>query len=509
MNNTNLDAAWQYHEETSHSPERMVGAGRLDWDNRPLLFKIYSTLEPVPLPKEFTNSPGSALDAIASQAALAGEYVPSLPLLGRLCFFANGITKTIRRAGKRVPFRAAATTGALYHIELYLVCGQLPDLAAGVYHYGAHDHSLHRLRDGDFRQALVEAAGEPSFAAAPVFVICTSTFWRNAWKYGARAYRHSFWDNGTILANLLAVSAAQEVPAKVILGFADEQVNRLIDVDPQREAAVSLVALGDTAQLPPPAAPVVPIDAPAEPRSRSAIVYPAIQAMHQASSLRSGDEAAAWRSQPFSSPAPAIEGPQIPIQPVNLSESPADPIEPVIRRRGSSRRFSRAPIRYTELSKMIDLAARPISADYPKEPNVPLSTLYLIANAVEGLQSGAYVFHPLTKTLELLEVGDFREEAGSLALGQDLAADAAANIYFLADLYPILSRFGNRGYRAAQLEAAILAGRLYLAAYALRLGATGLTFFDDEVTSFFSPHSRGKSVLFLIALGHPLRPGRK
>ena len=64
---------------------------------------------------------------------------------------------------------------------------------------------------------------------------------------------------------------------------------------------------------------------------------------------------------------------------------------------------------------------------------------------------------------------------------------------------------GNRGYRAAQLEASIIAGRIYLAAYAQRLGATGLTFYDDAVTSFFSPHAEGKSVMFLMALGKRAR----
>lgn len=50
-----------------------------------------------------------------------------------------------------MPFRAAACTGVLYHIELYLVSGEIPSLPAGVYHYGAHDHALRRLRGGDFR----------------------------------------------------------------------------------------------------------------------------------------------------------------------------------------------------------------------------------------------------------------------------------------------------------------------------------------------------------------------
>ena len=75
------------------------------------------------------------------------------------------------------------------------------------------------------------------------------------------------------------------------------------------------------------------------------------------------------------------------------------------------------------------------------------------------------------------------------------------------DLDPVLARFGNRGYRAAQLEAAIEAGKTYLAAYALGIGATGLTFFDDDVTRFFSPHAAGKSVMFLMAFGRPQRRG--
>jgi hypothetical protein len=66
-----------------------------------------------------------------------------------------------------------------------------------------------------------------------------------------------------------------------------------------------------------------------------------------------------------------------------------------------------------------------------------------------------------------------------------------------------LERFRNRGYRAVQLEAGTIGGRMYLAMYALRLGATGLTFFDDDVTPFFSPHAKGQSAVFLLAMGKP------
>jgi hypothetical protein len=70
-------------------------------------------------------------------------------------------------------------------------------------------------------------------------------------------------------------------------------------------------------------------------------------------------------------------------------------------------------------------------------------------------------------------------------------------------LKPILERYGNRGYRAVQLEAGAIGGKVYLAAYALHLGATGLTFFDDDVVSFFSPHAKDKSAIFLLAMGKP------
>src|SRR5439155_18858978 len=117
--------------------------------------------------------------------------------------------------------------------------------------------------------------------------------------------------------------------------------------------------------------------------------------------------------------------------------------------------------------------------------------LCLIAHAVDVIDPGTYVLDREGESLALLEAGYFRREAGHLGLWQALPAEAAACIFWLVDLRPVLARYGNRGYRAAQLEAAIEGGKSYLAAYALRLGATGLTFFDDEVTAFFSPHAAG------------------
>jgi SagB-type dehydrogenase family enzyme len=184
------------------------------------------------------------------------------------------------------------------------------------------------------------------------------------------------------------------------------------------------------------------------------------------------------------------------------AEMPRDPIEQVIQRRGSTRKFARSPISLSQLSTILDRATRGVPADFLDPPGAQLNHLYLIVHAVEGLPPGAYVFHRSRGLLECLKLGNFRADAGYLGLEQQLPADAAVDIFFLADLRPIFERFGNRGYRAVQLEAGILGGKLYLGAYAQRLGATGLTFFDDDVVRFFSPHAEGKSAIFLVAVGH-------
>ena len=169
-----------------------------------------------------------------------------------------------------------------------------------------------------------------------------------------------------------------------------------------------------------------------------------------------------------------------------------DPIEQVILRRGSARKFAQVPIELRQLSTMLDRATRGVPADFLDPQGTHLNDLYLIVNAVEGLDPGAYVYHRDGHVLECLKAGNFRVQAGHLGLDQQLPADAAADIFFLADLANILGRFGNRGYRAVQLEAGILSGKMYLAAYAQRFSATGLTFYDDDVIGFFSPHAQGQ-----------------
>jgi SagB-type dehydrogenase family enzyme len=514
--NDHLDAAWQYHSGTKHSYHSLrMHPHTLDWENKPLLFKIYPTLEVTRLPRDFQDTGSAALSAIAAPSTPAqAEAIPDLETLAQLLFFSAGVIRSKKHPQGETFFRAAACTGALYEIELYVVCTDLPGravpglknppgLAAGVYHFGAAEFGLRQLRSGDFRQALVDATGsDSSVAHAPVTIICTGTYWRNAWKYHSRTYRHFGWDNGTILANLLAMSAASNLPASIITAFVDSELNALLGLDTKREVAFSLVPIGHKKATPSSSPQIAPLELPLVPYSKTEVDYPAMRKMHEASSLDSPGEVAAWRGQTPSQQFPSPKGTTTALQPLDDSGVPPDSIEQVISRRGSARKFSRDPITLPQLSTLLDRATRGIPADFLDPLGSHLNDLYLIVNNVQGLAAGAYVYHWERKLLELLKPGDFREKAGYLGLEQQIPADAAVDVFFLADLKRIMQRYGNRGYRAVQLEAGILGGKLYLAAYAQRLGASGLTFYDDDVISFFSPHARGKSAIFLVALGH-------
>src|SRR5271157_4779246 len=261
MSNRDIRAAWKYHDATKHSYWSIRDHPHLlDWANRPLPFKIYPKVEPVPLPRDVPQTGVSALSAISEPVPSSrADSVPGLQDLARLLYFSAGITKQRAYPGGEIYFRAAACTGALYEIELYLVTSELPGLDGGVYHFNPADVSLRLLRLGDYRGNLAQAtAMEPAVAHAPATIICTGTYWRNAWKYQARTYRHFGWDNGTLLANMLAVSAASGLPAKIVLGFVDAEVNRLLDLETWREVSLCLVPIGRKSESSQPAQREVP-----------------------------------------------------------------------------------------------------------------------------------------------------------------------------------------------------------------------------------------------------------
>ncbi|WP_226482031.1 SagB/ThcOx family dehydrogenase [Natrinema amylolyticum] len=536
--------AIDYHERTKHSPKSVREGGHgLDFDNKPRPYKEYTDLPARPLAERIRPPRQPALSAIAESTPDGDSRRarrPDLETVTTLCYYTAGITKEIDRRGRSLLFRAAATTGALYHVDLYVVCGDLEggtdersgssaasDLAAGVYHFDPRTLSLDVLREGGYRGVLASASGDAGVADAPLSIVATSTWWRNAWKYGDRTFRHAFWDSGTHLANLLAVAHALDYRAEVVTGFADRPVADLLGVEPEREAPLEIVPIGAGDTVPESGsdpADFESIDPETEPLSPNERQFPLIYEAWRAGTLESGAAADSWRA---GRPSGTIgtrepgDGERIALEPVDAETASSRPLHRTIRRRGSCREYERESVSFRKLSTVLDRAVRGVPMDVRREsaetraggeraerseddPSLSFVDPYLIVNGVEGLESGTYHYHPAAGDLERLRTGEYRSEAGHLALDQRLAADAAVCVYFLTDLAELVDAFGDRGYRAAQLEASLTAGRLYLGTYAHRaLGGTGLTFYDDVVADFFAPRAGGQTPLFLYTLGRP------
>ncbi len=282
--------ARQYHDATTHSPYSVrTNAHTLDWDVKPFPFKVYTEAPAIELPRSFDTVDADTLEAIGSTRDDATPL--DLERLAALLYLSAGVTrKKVYGPGVEVLFRAAASTGALYQTEVYVAAGEVNGLAPGLYHFCPGDFTLRRLRDVDVRAPLARGAADDDLARRGAVLVLTAIYWRNTWKYQARGFRHLFWDSGTMLANVLATGHALGTAPRLVVGFADDEVNHVLGIDTDRETALELVGVGprgapaaDPGTLPPIALATMPL-------SSSEVDYPLLRDMVQVSKLTTPDD---------------------------------------------------------------------------------------------------------------------------------------------------------------------------------------------------------------------------
>lgn len=449
----------------------------LDWETKPDPFKRYEGLERISLP----SPPSSEVSLLDALVRLPVEGGLELAALARVLVHGAGVLRKQTYGAGAFYFRTYASAGALYPVELYVVCGAVEGLEPGVYHFDPLGKLLVLLGHGDHRATVVDAcAGEPSVAGAQAQLVLTGIPWRTCWKYGERGYRHLYWDAGTILANVLALASSGAVPARIVMGFDDGALAELLGLDGVREFPLCVVPLGSTdggVAATGEAFAVPPLAAgPGEER------FSLLEEVHAAGVLGSGDVERWRRSRE---------------ETVNEFGPVAGlPVERVIRRRGSARAFGGRAMPADDLTTTLERATFGVPTDYGHTTRI---RPFLAVHHVDGLEPGAYVWEG--GGLQLLRKGDIRLDAAYLCLEQRLGGMGAATSFLMADLGEALERFGDRGYRVAQLEGGLTLGRMDLAAHSLGWGATGLTFYDDDVTTFFSPRAIGLDCMVVCAVG--------
>ena len=503
-------SALRYHDATKHSEISLrTSAHYLDWNNKPSPFKFYKNLQSIHLPRDFPHPNEPALEAMMGAGSLETATPLDIRHLAGILFFSAGLTRKMKFGSERYYMRAASATGALYPIELYVINTDVDGLGPGVYHFNPLDFSLVRIRGGDYSSVLADATDDETRSSVATIAM-TSLAWRNAWKYEARSYRHWFWDGGVITANLLAVCHSERLPVRLLMGFVDSDVGALLGLTPTKEATVALASIGKShARHATSTVQEIPrLNLETEPPSRDEVDYPIIWETNSASALSSRSEVRSWHeSSHDNSSSRQQDVLETPTQ-AQRHESPK--LAQAILQRGSTRRFAQKPIKLEVLSTILEASTGSVPLDFLSHDET-LIDFYMIVNDVDGLTPGSYYFDSGTLKLEQLKQGKLRYISGYLSLEQLLFSDASVVFFLMTDLKGVLDRLGDRGYRAAQFEAGIRAGKIYLSAYAQGIGASGSTFFDDAVTEFFSPHAANKSAMIVVGIGVPAykaRPGK-
>ncbi|MQG71062.1 MAG: SagB/ThcOx family dehydrogenase, partial [SAR202 cluster bacterium] len=353
MANGDIQAVQAFHDVTKLSYINLL--------TKPPLYKSYAGLKQVSLP-EPPPPETPALKAVAGPtSATAGRL--DLEAVSQLLHYSAGlIRKSNSATAGEVHYRAAASAGALYPIELYLVCGDFHGLAAGVYHYAPADNALTQLREGDFRGNLAAAAADDSLATVLATIVSTAVFWRSAWKYRTRGYRYCFWDNGTVFANLLATANSLGQQARFLTGFVDRDVDQILGVESEQEASTCLVPLGAAGGLRPYVARALSAIDSGDLGFTEAITYPESDLLHAEARLDSPQQVSDWRGHVH-----RFEDTRIPVV-------PSEPLGKAIVERGSTRRFAREPISKEQLSELLAASSTPMTADF----GFGLSEPYLI-----------------------------------------------------------------------------------------------------------------------------------
>jgi SagB-type dehydrogenase family enzyme len=400
-----------------------------DFERMPPHCKDYPPgLPVVELPREWPRIETPATTVLAGQQA--GAPAPlDLPGVARLMHLSAGVVRVRFDDWRNRTwlFRAAGSAGGRFPLEVYVSARGVEGLPDGVHWYDPVAHALVQV-------------GPPAGGEATTLVV-TGVPWRTSWRYGERGFRHVYWDAGSMLAQTLVLADSAGFCPRLWTRFADAEIARLVGADLVQEFPVAVVGLG----------PGEPAVRPFGDAARGSVGEAPVEFPLITMAQRAGDEDRLGDPWPAAGPLPG-----------EVPTSAA--LDTAILQRGSTRLMDPTA---TVSRGVFDfsLAASLRGARVPH---------FIAVHAVEGVDPGLYRWpdleHPLRRE-------PLRQELLLVCWDQDLGRDAAFVVVAAVDLETL----DDRGYREAQLEAGIVEGRLHLAAYALGIGASGMTFLDAEI----------------------------
>jgi SagB-type dehydrogenase family enzyme len=525
-----------YHDRTKHHFHRFAASlGYMDWATQPNPFRRYdgAALVRLPLPKEGRELPYWQL-YVAQSVKPASLSIDSISIFFR---YALSLTAWKSAQGTRWSLRANPSSGNLHPTEGYAILPAVDGLheRPGVYHYAPREHGLERRAEvvPPPWALLTRALPESSF-----LVGLTSVLWREAWKYGERAFRYCQHDVGHALGALRLAAAALGWKLRLLDGVSDSAVSLLLGVDrdadyagAEREHPELLAVVTSGAWD----------DARGQRPSEKAVRELSAGRWYGQANVLSPDHGVDWPvvdevAAATSNPGTAFEDDfsGFPSE-TELFESPVRSgsfaAERVILRRRSavsmdgSTAISAATF-FRMLGRLVPTRGeRQVPWDaIPWRPRIHLG---LFVHRVNGLAPGLYslvrdaakldalreIMHPdflwqrppscpRGLSLYLLREGDCRALATTISCDQDIAGDGAFSLGMIAEYLDSLLVQGAAFYRNLFWEAGLVGQVLYLEAEEAGIRSTGIgCYFDDPVHEVFGIKSRDWQCLYHFTVG--------
>ncbi len=512
-------ALLEYHEQSKHRLNRYApGPGGLDWANQPNAFREFRGAPKVRLPL--------AADTLLARYndVRSGDLPPPRPFdldtIGILFELAFGLSAWKSHGANRWALRCNPSSGNLHPTEGYLVCPPVEGLSAGLYHYQSRDHILEQRAAFDDSQWIDALAGDG------ILIGISSIYWREAWKYGMRAWRYCQHDCGHAIATVSYAAAALGWQTRLISSAGDEAVGGLLGLDraedfeeAEDEAPDCLLWVGRELPFPRPS----PKGEGEKMRgtwfgranrlSAGHVEWRDIDSIHR--TTRKPETA-----EPATRGSPSLPRPATPDLDMSFAR--------IARQRRSAVDFDGVTrISAAAFFRMLEcLLPRRGTPPWNALATPPLVHPALLVHRVDGLVPGLYVFLRDPSVLPLMmqcmrpewlwqKVGpdhvplyillpqDLRQAAKTICCHQDIAADSCFALGMLTQ-FDVAMKEPWR-YRHLYWECGMLGQVLYLEAEAAGIRATGIgCFFDDELHALLGIRNHFWQGLYHFTLGGPV-----
>ncbi len=211
---------WQYHERTKHTLQRYAaGPEALDWDDQPEAFRWFDGTKQFDLPLTADAYKTSYVDLYQQDKVTVQPFnQKTIACLLELSF---GLSAWKQYGEAKWSLRCNPSSGNLHAEETYVVCNATETLDSGVYHYLSRDHQLEQRCQFDSDQLPNDT----------LLIGISSIQWREAWKYGERAYRYCQLDTGHAIAALRYAAALLGWNVEIVETISDEQLATLLGIN--------------------------------------------------------------------------------------------------------------------------------------------------------------------------------------------------------------------------------------------------------------------------------------